>query len=103
MAFLKEIRTSDRFAGEAGEIKVEKLDYNVSDRVIYRGVNASEHPDEGDLSWYIAKYTWSGENLVQTEYRSGVAWADRAELLGGRWVDANSCRRKRCPGGTHRE
>lgn len=80
MSFRQPIKTDQRFADSAGEVVVDLFDYDVNSNLIYRGVSSAEQADENEAIWHIAKYTYSGVDLIRTEFRSNVAWSQRALL-----------------------
>jgi hypothetical protein len=85
MPFFGTFRSPDRFAaGNAGEILLEKYDYDLDGNLIYQGAANSNHADDAADVWAICKYTYNIDNkLIRTEYRYLVSWDNRA-LLG--WI-----------------
>lgn len=81
MSFFRTIKSPDRFSHGAGEILLEKFDYDVDGNLIYQGaVNSINGGDAEDI-WAIAKFTYDGSGrLGRTEYRYLVAWSERAIL-----------------------
>lgn len=82
--FIESIRSGDRKAANStGEVWIKRLDYDLSDNLIYQGVSDDPLSADSDETWTIAKYTYSGDNITLIEYRTAVAWEDRAIL---NWV-----------------
>lgn len=81
MSFFRTFKSPDRFAQNAGEILLEKFDYDVDGNLVYQGAtNAITGEDTSDI-WAIAKFTYDGNGrLSRTEYRYLVAWSERAIL-----------------------
>lgn len=80
MPFFKTFKSPDRFSGDnAGEILLEKFDYDLDGRLAYEGATNNAHATDADEVWAIAKFTYDGNNkLVMVEYRYRVAWSERA-------------------------
>jgi hypothetical protein len=81
MSFFRTFKSPDRFAQNAGEIVLEKFDYDVDGNLIYQGATYSaQGPDSAEI-WAIAKFTYNGDGrLSRTEYRYLVSWDERAIL-----------------------
>jgi hypothetical protein len=81
MSFFRTIKSPDRFSQGAGEVILERFDYDISGNLVYQGVvNNTVGPEDSDV-WAIAKFTYDGDDrLVRTEYRYLVAWTERAIL-----------------------
>jgi hypothetical protein len=81
MSFFRTLKSPDRFSQGAGEILLEKFDYDVDGNLIYQGATNQVHGADGDEIWALCKFTYDGSNrLARTEYRYLVAWSDRAIL-----------------------
>lgn len=76
--FFRPFKSPDRFSDGAGEILLEKYDYDVDGNVTYQGAtNLTKGSDDEDI-WAIAKYTYVDGNISMIEYRYKVAWSERA-------------------------
>ena len=81
MPFFGTFKSPDRFAQGAGEILLEKFDYDVDGNLIYQGATYSTHGSDSSEIWAVAKYTYNVDGkLTMTEYRYLVAWDERAIL-----------------------
>lgn len=52
--------------------------YDASDNLIYRCVNANRTAGDGDATWTITKYTYTGTNLTKQETRDNMTVTGRA-------------------------
>ena len=81
ISFFRTFKSPDRFAQNAGEIVLEKFDYDVDGNLIYQGATYNAHGSDSDEIWAIAKFSYDGSNrLARTEYRYLAAWDERALL-----------------------
>ena len=60
--------------------KETRLDYDSSDNLIYRGVNAFSGADESDDNWRICKYSYVNGNLTKIKGALIGPWTGRASL-----------------------
>lgn len=81
-SFFRPIKSGDRVAGDnAGEILLEKFDYDVDGNLIYQGATNQPHGSEGSDIWSVAKFSYDGSNrVIRTEYRYLESWTARAIL-----------------------
>lgn len=60
-----------------GGLPYEQFEYDVSNNVIYSGINGNYSAADGDTDWYITKFTWSGSNCTKKQRRL-TSWTNRA-------------------------
>ena len=56
-----------------------KLEYDVSDQIIYKGTHYVHGAADGHSKWMITKFTYTGTNLTDIQQLEG-SWTDRATL-----------------------
>lgn len=59
--------------------KDQRMEYS-GGNLLYRGLNTTHKTATSATSWYIWKYTFSGEDLVRIEGPLTGAWDNRASL-----------------------
>ena len=60
-----------------------RMEYDVSDLLIYKGTHEKHDMPDTDTDWEIWKYTYDGTNVTRIEGPLRGAWHDRATLSWG--------------------
>lgn len=63
--------------------KDQRFDYDISNKLIYRGVNIGHDAAVAGTDWFVWKFTYVGENVTRIEGPLVGSWTGRASIAWG--------------------
>ena len=56
----------------------QQYSYDASDNIEYIGYNTNLSASDGDMTWIVKRFYWTGSDLVRKKTRVNITWTDRA-------------------------